>query len=63
MRDLLPPQLDPVHGIEYAGGYRASEDYEVVGGDFYDVHPVATPTARRWSSSATCAVRASRLRC
>ena len=43
MRDLLPPQLHPVHGIEYAGGYRASEDYEVVGGDFYDVHPAATP--------------------
>lgn len=43
MRDLLPPQLQPVHGIEFAGGYRASEDYEVVGGDFYDVHPAATP--------------------
>lgn len=43
MRDLLPPQLRPVHGIEFAGGYRASEDYEVVGGDFYDVHPAATP--------------------
>ena len=42
MRDLLPPQLQPVHGIEFAGGYRASEDYEVVGGDFYDVHPAAT---------------------
>lgn len=43
MRDLLPPQLHPVHGIEFAGAYRASEDYEVVGGDFYDVHPAATP--------------------
>ncbi|BBX47658.1 PP2C family protein-serine/threonine phosphatase [Mycobacterium cookii] len=43
MRDLLPPQLHPVHGIEFAGGYRASEDYEVVGGDFYDVHPASTP--------------------
>ena len=42
MRDLLPPQLQPMHGIEFAGGYRASEDYEVVGGDFYDVHPAAT---------------------
>jgi serine phosphatase RsbU (regulator of sigma subunit) len=42
MRDLLPPQLHPVHGIDFAGGYRASEDYEVVGGDFYDVHPATT---------------------
>jgi serine phosphatase RsbU (regulator of sigma subunit) len=42
MRDLLPPQLQPVHGIDFAGGYRASKDYEVVGGDFYDVHPAAT---------------------
>jgi serine phosphatase RsbU (regulator of sigma subunit) len=42
MRDLLPPQLQPMHGIEFAGGYRASEDYEVVGGDFYDVHPATT---------------------
>jgi serine phosphatase RsbU (regulator of sigma subunit) len=43
MRDLLPPQLHPVHGIEFAGGYRASENYEVVGGDFYDLHAAATP--------------------
>jgi serine phosphatase RsbU (regulator of sigma subunit) len=43
MRDLLPPELRPVHGIEFAGAYRASEDYEVVGGDFYDVHPATTP--------------------
>ncbi|MGE2836219.1 PP2C family protein-serine/threonine phosphatase [Mycobacterium sp. SMC-4] len=38
MRDLLPPQLDRIDGIELAGGYRASEDHEAVGGDFYDVH-------------------------
>ncbi len=43
MRDLLPPELKPVNGIEFAGAYRASEDYEVVGGDFYDVHPASTP--------------------
>jgi serine phosphatase RsbU (regulator of sigma subunit) len=42
MRDL-PPRLHPVHRIEFAGGYRASEDYEVGGGDFYDVHPATTP--------------------
>ncbi|WP_442932155.1 hypothetical protein [Mycobacterium sp. 050134] len=35
MRDLLPPPLHGLHGIEYAGGYRASNDYEVVGGDFF----------------------------
>ncbi len=43
MRDLLPPRLHPVNGVEFAGGYRASEDYTVVGGDFYDLHAAATP--------------------
>jgi serine phosphatase RsbU (regulator of sigma subunit) len=45
MRELLPPRLHRVHGIELAGGYRASEDHQVVGGDFYDVHPAPTPEA------------------
>ncbi|TFV54895.1 serine/threonine-protein phosphatase [Mycobacterium sp. PS03-16] len=43
MRDLLPPRLQRLHGIELAGGYRASEDHQVIGGDFYDVHPATTP--------------------
>lgn len=43
MRDLVPPQLRRLHGFELAGGYRASEDHQIVGGDFYDVHPGATP--------------------
>jgi serine phosphatase RsbU (regulator of sigma subunit) len=43
MRELLPPQLHRVHGIEMAGGYRASEDHQVIGGDFFDVHPASTP--------------------
>ncbi|BBY74694.1 hypothetical protein MPRF_15930 [Mycolicibacterium parafortuitum] len=43
MRELLPPQLHRLDGIELAGGYRASEDHETVGGDFYDVHPAVTP--------------------
>ncbi|MBV8930894.1 MAG: serine/threonine-protein phosphatase [Mycobacteriaceae bacterium] len=43
MRELLPPRLHRVHGIELAGGYRASDDHQVVGGDFYDVHPAPTP--------------------
>ncbi|ROQ81174.1 Stage II sporulation protein E (SpoIIE) [Streptomyces sp. ADI92-24] len=42
MRDLLPPQLQRVHGVEFAGGYRPAEAGERVGGDFYDVHPAAT---------------------
>ncbi|WP_436789829.1 PP2C family protein-serine/threonine phosphatase [Yinghuangia sp. YIM S10712] len=39
MAELLPPVLTHVHGVEFAGGYRASQDTERVGGDFYDVHP------------------------
>ncbi|MCY0953118.1 PP2C family protein-serine/threonine phosphatase [Streptomyces sp. H27-S2] len=41
MRDLLPPSLHQVSGVEYAGGYRPSLDHERIGGDFYDVHPAA----------------------
>ncbi|MEU8137564.1 PP2C family protein-serine/threonine phosphatase [Streptodolium elevatio] len=41
MAELLPPTLTQVHGVEFAGGYRASQDTERVGGDFYDVHPGA----------------------
>ncbi|RNL73705.1 PP2C family protein-serine/threonine phosphatase [Streptomyces sp. I6] len=43
MGELLPPELRHVHGVEFAGGYRASRDTERVGGDFYDVHPGASP--------------------
>ncbi len=43
MHELLPPTLRSVHGVEYAGGYRASRDHERVGGDFYDVHPGTGP--------------------
>ncbi|MZE55150.1 SpoIIE family protein phosphatase [Streptomyces sp. SID5770] len=39
LRELLPPKLERVHGVEYAGIYRAAMDHERVGGDFYDVHP------------------------
>ncbi|MFD8061498.1 PP2C family protein-serine/threonine phosphatase [Streptomyces cyaneofuscatus] len=42
MRDLLPPRLHRVHGVEFAGGYRPSSTHERVGGDFYDVHPGPT---------------------
>ncbi|MEU1122747.1 PP2C family protein-serine/threonine phosphatase [Streptomyces sp. NPDC005899] len=43
MRDLLPPRLDRVHGVEFAGGYQPAAAQERVGGDFYDVHPGSTP--------------------
>ncbi|MFF5923365.1 PP2C family protein-serine/threonine phosphatase [Streptomyces flavochromogenes] len=39
LRELLPPKLERLHGVEYAGIYRAAKDHERVGGDFYDVHP------------------------
>ncbi|MEV1048724.1 PP2C family protein-serine/threonine phosphatase [Streptomyces sp. NPDC049916] len=41
MRELLAPELVQVRGVEFAGGYRSSEDAEQIGGDFYDVHPAA----------------------
>ncbi|MCG8919268.1 serine/threonine-protein phosphatase [Actinokineospora sp. PR83] len=41
MRELLPPTLHQVGGVEFAGRYRAAQDTERVGGDFYDVHPAA----------------------
>ncbi|MGV9558252.1 PP2C family protein-serine/threonine phosphatase [Streptomyces sp. NPDC003522] len=44
MRELLPPTVRHVHGVGYAGRYRASRDHERVGGDFYDVHPGADPS-------------------
>ncbi|WP_431033680.1 PP2C family protein-serine/threonine phosphatase [Streptomyces sp. P6-2-1] len=40
-RELLPPALHRVDGIDLAGGYRAAAERERVGGDFYDVHPAA----------------------
>ncbi|MEU6368733.1 SpoIIE family protein phosphatase [Streptomyces sp. NPDC046931] len=42
MRELLPPQLHSVHGVEFAGAYRPHGGDERAGGDFYDVHPGAT---------------------
>ncbi|MFD7770662.1 PP2C family protein-serine/threonine phosphatase [Streptomyces sp. NPDC059787] len=41
MRELLPPALESLHGVDYAGRYRAASDHERIGGDFYDVHPGA----------------------
>ncbi|WP_235882223.1 PP2C family protein-serine/threonine phosphatase [Streptomyces apricus] len=41
MQELLPPVLHQIAGVEFAGGYRAAQDHERIGGDFYDVHPGA----------------------
>jgi serine phosphatase RsbU (regulator of sigma subunit) len=41
MRELLPPPVRDVDGVEFAAGYRASADGERIGGDFYDVHPTS----------------------
>ncbi|MFF9091356.1 SpoIIE family protein phosphatase [Streptomyces sp. NPDC014991] len=41
MRELLPPTLQRVRGVEYAAAYRPAKDHERVGGDFYDFHPGA----------------------
>ncbi|MFC9942509.1 SpoIIE family protein phosphatase [Streptomyces pratensis] len=43
MRDLLPPRLDRVNGVDFAGGYQPAAARDRVGGDFYDVHPGSTP--------------------
>jgi serine phosphatase RsbU (regulator of sigma subunit) len=39
MRELLPPTLHQVGGVDFAGRFRPSLVTERVGGDFYDVHP------------------------
>lgn len=44
MQELLPPTLTSVHGVDFAGGYRAAKEQDRVGGDFYDVHPAAHPS-------------------
>ncbi|MGW0177969.1 PP2C family protein-serine/threonine phosphatase [Nocardia sp. NPDC003345] len=41
MRELLPPRLPRIPGVDLASAYRASANHEIVGGDFYDVHPAA----------------------
>jgi serine phosphatase RsbU (regulator of sigma subunit) len=42
MRDLLPPRLQRLDGVEFAGGYLPAEAGAQVGGDFYDLHPATT---------------------
>ncbi|ROS37972.1 PP2C family protein-serine/threonine phosphatase [Amycolatopsis thermoflava] len=38
--ELLPPVLEQIGGVEFAGGYRPAQDTDRLGGDFYDVHPL-----------------------
>ena len=42
MRELLPPKLEQIGGVEFAGRYRPARDGERIGGDFYDVHSAIT---------------------
>jgi len=42
MRELLPPTVHQLAGVEFAARYRPSQDSERVGGDFYDVFPAAS---------------------
>jgi serine phosphatase RsbU (regulator of sigma subunit) len=37
---LLPPVLERVDGVDFAGIYRPAQDTSRLGGDFYDVHPL-----------------------
>ncbi|SDK43938.1 PP2C family protein-serine/threonine phosphatase [Streptomyces indicus] len=46
MRDLLPPELARVQGIDFSGRYRAATAGERIGGDFYDVHPAQVEDGR-----------------
>ena len=39
---LLPPALQHVDGVDFAGIYRPAQDTSRLGGDFYDVHPLET---------------------
>ncbi|MER7370069.1 serine/threonine protein phosphatase, partial [Nonomuraea wenchangensis] len=43
MRELLPPRVRSLHGVEVAARYRPSEQAARVGGDFYDLHAAAEP--------------------
>ncbi|MEU6845335.1 PP2C family protein-serine/threonine phosphatase [Streptomyces sp. NPDC046716] len=49
MRELLPPVLEGVHGIDFSGRYRAATVTERIGGDFYDVHPAESEDAETFA--------------
>ncbi|NUW36414.1 serine/threonine-protein phosphatase [Nonomuraea sp. SMC257] len=43
MRELLPPTTRGLDGVELSARYRPAGATELVGGDFYDLHPAAEP--------------------
>ncbi|GAA2267119.1 PP2C family protein-serine/threonine phosphatase [Nonomuraea roseoviolacea subsp. roseoviolacea] len=43
MRELLPPEARGLDGVELSARYRPAGATELVGGDFYDLHPAAEP--------------------
>ncbi|MFC4031106.1 PP2C family protein-serine/threonine phosphatase [Streptomyces polygonati] len=45
MRELMPPRIGHVGGVDFAARYAAARPGERVGGDFYDLHPGAGPGA------------------
>ena len=55
-RSLLPPDLPEIPGVAMEARFRPAGEGIEMGGDFYDVFPVATATRGRWS--ATSAARA-----
>ncbi|MDF9817064.1 PP2C family protein-serine/threonine phosphatase [Streptomyces sp. SPB162] len=38
-RALIPPPIDRIEGIDLASSYRPARAADLIGGDFYDVHP------------------------
>lgn len=38
-RALIPPPIDRLEGIDLASSYRPARAADLIGGDFYDVHP------------------------
>ncbi|MCZ4119794.1 PP2C family protein-serine/threonine phosphatase [Streptomyces sp. H39-S7] len=43
-RALIPPPIDRLEGIDLASSYRPARAADLIGGDFYDVHPpLSTP--------------------
>lgn len=49
MRELLPPVLEGVRGVDFSGRYRAAAAGERIGGDFYDVYPADSDDAETFA--------------
>jgi serine phosphatase RsbU (regulator of sigma subunit) len=46
-RALIPPVIDRLDGIDLASSYRPARAADLIGGDFYDVHPPLPPSEAR----------------